>query len=61
LIRISGLNVDIRQDASRMRPAEVAEIYGSYERAKRNLGWEPQPRFEESLESIFRYWLDRIL
>lgn len=58
LIQISGLTVEISQDAARMRAAEVPEIYGSYAKAKKELGWEPQINFDQTLESVYRYWFD---
>ncbi len=56
LIEISGLKVRIEQDPTRMRAADLPELYGSYERAKADLGWTPQITLRETLESVYRYW-----
>ena len=58
LVEIAGVEVRIEQDPARMRPSEVPVLYGSYERAKRELGWEPRYELRESLEDIYRYWYE---
>lgn len=55
LVLISGQKVEIQQDPARMRAAEVPELYGSYEKAKRELGWEPKIELRDTLESIYQY------
>jgi GDPmannose 4,6-dehydratase len=37
----------VKQDPRFMRPAEVDQLIGSYDKAKDRLGWEPKTRFEE--------------
>jgi GDPmannose 4,6-dehydratase len=37
----------VRQDPRFMRPAEVDQLIGSYDKAKDQLGWEPRTRFED--------------
>lgn len=54
LIDISGLRVEISEDPARMRAAEVPEIRCSYERAKRELGWEPQYDLRQTLEALYQ-------
>ena len=60
LIEISGQQVEIREDPGRLRAAEVPEIYGSYAKAKEELGWEPQIELRTTLESIYQDWLGRL-
>ena len=57
LIAISGLSVQVRVDPARMRPSEVPEIRGSFERAKRELGWEPEIPLRQTLQDIYEYWV----
>ena len=59
LIKISGLNVRVERDPARMRAAEVPEVRGSYEKAKRELGWTPQHSMAETLQQIYAYWLSK--
>lgn len=57
LIEISGLKVTVKPDPSRMRRAEVPEVYGSYDRAQSELGWEPQLPLRDTLRSVYEYWV----
>ncbi len=60
LIDISGLSVVLEQDPSRMRPSEVPSSYGSYEKVKRELGWEPQIPLRQTLSDIYQYWYEKL-
>ena len=53
LIKVSGLTVTIEEDHTRMRPAEVPTIYGSYEKAKQVLGWTPMVSLDETLRDLY--------
>jgi GDPmannose 4,6-dehydratase len=37
----------VKQDSAYMRPAEVDQLIGSYDKAREELGWEPKTTFEE--------------
>lgn len=54
LIGISGLEVEIRQDPDRMRPADVPVMCGDASRL-RALGWRPKHSFGQALEAV---WAD---
>ena len=60
LIQACGLDVRIEQDPARMRPSEIPEVYGSIEKAKRDLGWEPKCSINDTLREIYEYWRDRV-
>lgn len=60
LISISGVEVEVQQDSSRMRPSEVPALYGSYEKARKDLGWQPQVSLEGTLERTFDDWFKKI-
>jgi len=60
LLEICGFDVEIRQDPSRMRASEVPEIFGSYEKAKKELGWEPNISLKQSLEDIYASFLSEV-
>ncbi|MCB0337314.1 MAG: GDP-mannose 4,6-dehydratase, partial [Bdellovibrionales bacterium] len=59
LIAISGVEVEIVEDQDRMRASEVPEVYGSYAKARRELGWEPLHSLQESLEQAYKHWVQR--
>ena len=54
LIRISGLRVEIQRDSSRMRVSEIPVLYGSYEKARRELDWQPTRALSRTLEEIYQ-------
>lgn len=53
LIEISGLDVKVEIDPSRLRPVEIEEIRGSNHKAKKELGWQPEIELRESLKDCF--------
>ena len=52
LIEISGLEVEVRQDPGRLRPADVPVMCGDASRL-RALGWRPRRSFDRALEAIW--------
>lgn len=57
LMEISGRQVSIEEDKSRIRPdkSEVFTLVASNEKAKRLLNWEPSVSLEEGLKSMYDY------
>jgi GDP-4-dehydro-6-deoxy-D-mannose reductase len=53
LISVSGVDVDVHPDSSRMRAAEVPELYGSVEKPRSQLGWEPHYSLSETLKWVY--------
>jgi len=60
LISITGLKVTVEQDLQRLRPSENPVVYGSFERADRELGWRPLVSLRESLMGVYSYWYGEI-
>lgn len=60
LIEVSGLSVEVQSDPSRMRPSEVPEIRGSYEKIENALGWKPQHKISDSLKDVYEDWYQRV-
>lgn len=56
LIQVSGVAVSVEIDPERLRQVETPEIYGSYAKAERELGWRPTISLEESLRDIYTKW-----
>jgi GDPmannose 4,6-dehydratase len=48
------------EDQRFMRPAEVDLLIGDPSKAKRELGWEPETSFEDLVERMVRFDLDRL-
>lgn len=53
LIDISGLDVKVEIDPSRLRPVEIQEVRGSNLKAQKELGWQPQIPLRQSLQDCF--------
>ena len=59
LIKISGIEVEVQVDPERVRSVDVAEDYGTYQKANKELGWKPRIELEDTLRSLFNYWLEK--
>jgi GDP-4-dehydro-6-deoxy-D-mannose reductase len=60
LLEISALEVKIELDPARMRPSDVMVLEGSYEKFRNAVGWEPSIPFEQTMEDLYEYWLERV-
>ena len=58
LIDLSGLDIAIRPDPQRMRPADIPLFYGSHARLLADTGWEPSVSLTQSLRDVYQEWLD---
>jgi GDP-4-dehydro-6-deoxy-D-mannose reductase len=56
LLSMSTVNVEVRQDPSRMRPSDIPVLICDPTRFRRQTGWEPQIPFEQTLRDILDYW-----
>jgi len=59
LIRLSGLNVRIERDPSRLRPSDMPIHYCSIEKAQAELGWSPTYALDDTLDWIYQDALQR--
>jgi len=54
MIKSSGLDVKVEVDSSRLRGgADVAKIYGSFQKLKEHCGWSPKRSLQDSVSKIF--------
>ena len=58
LIELSQLDVEVIIDKDRYRSVDIADSKGSYEKASKELGWKPRVSFDDTLNSLFAYWLE---
>jgi GDP-4-dehydro-6-deoxy-D-mannose reductase len=56
LLSYSEVNIDIEQDPARMRPSDVDSVYADISKLRAKTGWEPNVKFEDSLQSVLDYW-----
>jgi GDP-4-dehydro-6-deoxy-D-mannose reductase len=60
LLEMSEVEVEVEQDVCRMRPTDVAEVYGDTRKLREETGWEPRVAFEESLRRVLVYWREEV-
>ncbi len=56
LLSMSKIKVDVKQDLSRMRPADVPLLSGDYSKFHAATGWKPEISFEKTMEDLLNFW-----
>ena len=56
LVKHSTADISIRVDKKLLRPVEVPLLVGSISKAKRELGYKPRYKIEETLVDTLEYW-----
>jgi GDP-4-dehydro-6-deoxy-D-mannose reductase len=56
LLKMSSLEIRVEEDSTRMRPSDVAVIYGDTTKLRADTDWEPIVSFEDSLSRVLDYW-----
>jgi GDP-4-dehydro-6-deoxy-D-mannose reductase len=56
LLALARVRLEVRQDASRLRPADHPVLVGDGSRIRRELGWAPERRLDESLRDLLEHW-----
>lgn len=59
LIMVSGIKVDVKPDPTRIRASDTPELFADISKAKAELGWEPEFEIRNTLEDIFKYWVEQ--
>ncbi len=60
LIGLSTVRVDVQQEVSRLRPADVPRLVCNAARLRSATGWKPMIPFEESLRDVLEDWRARV-
>jgi GDP-4-dehydro-6-deoxy-D-mannose reductase len=56
LIRMSGVEVEVREDPERLRPSDVPVLLGDNSKFRNATGWEPSIPYERTLRDMLEYW-----
>jgi GDP-4-dehydro-6-deoxy-D-mannose reductase len=56
LIKLSGVEVDVRTDKGRLRPSDVPLLEGDYSKFNNDTGWEPRIPIEKTLSDLLDFW-----
>jgi GDP-4-dehydro-6-deoxy-D-mannose reductase len=60
LLGLSDVNVQVRQDPSRLRPSDVPILEANPTKFRKATGWEPEIPFEQTMKDLLEYWRDRL-
>lgn len=60
LASISGMDITINVDPTRVRPIEQLRAYGTCEKLKKETGWKQDISLDESLQNIYQYWEEEL-
>jgi GDP-4-dehydro-6-deoxy-D-mannose reductase len=56
LIRMSGVEVEVREDPERLRPSDVPVLLGDSSRFRKATGWKPVIDYTRTLRDMLDYW-----
>ena len=60
LIELSGVQVKVETDPSRLRPSDVPVLLGDCTKFKKATGWEPEIPYEKTLADMLEYWRESV-
>jgi len=60
VIGMTGLQIEVKQDPSRLRPSDVPLLQGDCSKFMKATGWKPEIPFQKTLADIMDYWRERI-
>ncbi len=60
LSELAGVEVQVNDDPARMRPSDVACLYGSYQKIEADTGWQPKIHLRQSLADALADWVERL-
>ena len=60
LIKVAEVEVKIETSPDRVRKVDIPDLYGSYEKARRDFGWSPRVELDATLGTIIDYWLEQL-
>ena len=58
LVKLSGVDVDIKTDKGRLRPSDVPLLEGDYSAFHADTGWKPEIPIEKTLSDLLDFWRD---
>jgi GDP-4-dehydro-6-deoxy-D-mannose reductase len=60
LVALAGVEVEIRQDPGRFRPADIPVLVGDPSRLRTATGWEPRIPLDRTLSDLLEDWRARV-
>ncbi len=60
LLSLTRRRIEVRQEASRLRPSDVKILWADPSKFKRQTGWQPEIPFEQTMRDLLDYWRKRV-
>jgi len=60
LLSQTKLEIEIKEESSRMRPSDVPILLGDCSKFREKTGWKPTIPFEKTLEDLLNYWRQKV-
>ncbi|MET0168678.1 MAG: GDP-mannose 4,6-dehydratase [Vicinamibacterales bacterium] len=60
LLELANVDACIEQDPTRLRVGEQRRFRGSYDKLRRDTGWEPATSIDQSLRDILQHWEEQL-
>jgi GDP-4-dehydro-6-deoxy-D-mannose reductase len=60
LLTFSDIEIEIKQEPSRMRPSDVEVLIGDSTKFRQKTGWKPEVPFTKTMEDLLDYWRERV-
>ncbi|MCD6225529.1 GDP-mannose 4,6-dehydratase [bacterium] len=60
LLSFSKVKITVKKDPARMRPSDVPILIGEAKKFRKQTGWEPKIKLEQTLKDILNYWRKRV-
>ena len=60
LLSLTRQRIEVRQEASRLRPSDVKILWADPGKFQRQTGWRPEISFEQTMRDLLDYWRRRV-
>jgi GDP-4-dehydro-6-deoxy-D-mannose reductase len=60
MIELSGLKVEVRPVATKIRKSDIEYLVGDNSKVLRETGWRPAFEIDETLSSVLQYWREQV-
>ncbi len=60
LLSLSDVEIDIKEDPSRIRPLDVPELRCDSSKFRNKTGWKPEIEFRTTLSDLLRFWREKL-
>ena len=60
LLELSDVNIEIKEDQSRIRPLDVPKLRCDSTKFRNETGWKPEIDFKQTLSDLLDYWREKI-